>query len=645
MSGTGEVNRAQLYNELTKYGNLSEYEKALKVANKILHSFPDDSKVFQYRIVCLIHRSKFEDALIAFNKYPNHQVGLEFEKAYCQYRLNKTEEALETINTAKADSLKLKELKAQVYYRLERYQESFDVYRDIIKNTDDNYEEERQTNLAAVIANICMNGKLMDMPTFASDTYELSYNIACHLIGKGKIIEAEQKLKHAEKLCREFFVDDTSEIDDEIAIMKVQQAYCMQELGREKEAQAIYNSILKQKPSDGGLVAVASSNSVAINKDQNLFDSKKKMKNATSEGVKFKLTSRQKQVIALNNCLLNIYTSQGEQALNLCDQLIKKFPGTACTGNLMKAVVLLGESKKQEAIKLLKEYPYANKDEKLSMVLTIAQLLLSDGEMKEAVKVLEGLGEDKFKPGIISTLVSIHMELGNGEAASGVLQQAVSWHQKNKTTTGDLSALWRHAAELHLRGGKPEVAASSLEELLKINANDSTTLAQLIIAYAQCDPSKAKLLSNKLPHMVDLTPNIDIDTLEASNWMMGSKVIKRAAKTDPSPGTPCVQDSTGQKKKKNVKKRKGKLPKNYDPNVDPDPERWLPRHERSTFRKKKDRRNRDIGKGTQGAATSDQYDMSKMTPTATKSPSVPSSSEMSRHQQRKGQHKKKKGGK
>lgn len=46
------------------------------------------------------------------------------------------------------------------------------------------------------------------------------------------------------------------------------------------------------------------------------------------------------------------------------------------------------------------------------------------------------------------------------------------------------------------------------------------------------------------------------------------------------------------------------MPKNYDPNVPPDPERWLPRHERSGFRKKRDRRNRDAAmKGTQGAAT------------------------------------------
>jgi len=64
-----------------------------------------------------------------------------------------------------------------------------------------------------------------------------------------------------------------------------------------------------------------------------------------------------------------------------------------------------------------------------------------------------------------------------------------------------------------------------------------------------------------------------------------------------TPGSELIQ------KKKAKRKRKGKLPKNYDPNVPPDPERWLPRHERTGYRKKKDRRNKDIGKGTQGAAT------------------------------------------
>lgn len=48
----------------------------------------------------------------------------------------------------------------------------------------------------------------------------------------------------------------------------------------------------------------------------------------------------------------------------------------------------------------------------------------------------------------------------------------------------------------------------------------------------------------------------------------------------------------------------GKLPKNYDPKVTPDPERWLPMRERSYYRgRKKGKKKDQIGKGTQGATT------------------------------------------
>lgn len=51
------------------------------------------------------------------------------------------------------------------------------------------------------------------------------------------------------------------------------------------------------------------------------------------------------------------------------------------------------------------------------------------------------------------------------------------------------------------------------------------------------------------------------------------------------------------------KKSKGKLPKNYDPNIPPDPERWLPKYERTGYRKKRDRRAKDVIKGSQGTAS------------------------------------------
>ena len=58
-------------------------------------------------------------------------------------------------------------------------------------------------------------------------------------------------------------------IESVTGIIRAQRAYAIQKQGtveREREAQSIYNSVLRSKPSDIGLVAVASNNLIAINK-------------------------------------------------------------------------------------------------------------------------------------------------------------------------------------------------------------------------------------------------------------------------------------------------------------------------------------------------------------------------------------------
>lgn len=45
-------------------------------------------------------------------------------------------------------------------------------------------------------------------------------------------------------------------------------------------------------------------------KDQNVFDSKKKVKLTNAEGVEYKLAKKQLQAIDLNKALLAMYTNQ-----------------------------------------------------------------------------------------------------------------------------------------------------------------------------------------------------------------------------------------------------------------------------------------------------------------------------------------------
>lgn len=203
----------------------------------------------------------------------------------------------------------------------------------------------------------------------------------------------------------------------------------------------------------------------------------------------------------------------------------------------------------------------------------------------------------------MSAVVSLLLGIDNKLAAAKVLEDAVEWYKRNNINSGDLTDMWRQAANFHLRGGKAEIAASSLEELYKTNPNDMKILAQLVIAYAQFDPKKAQDASKKLPALDTLTNANEIDNLEATNWMMSTKAVRKtAAKIEASPGTPGGGTDLKQRKKR-LRKRKGKLPKNYNADVPPDPERWLPKYERTGYRRKRDRRTKEVMKGSQGMAS------------------------------------------
>jgi len=62
--------------------------------------------------------------------------------------------------------------------------------------------------------------------------------------------------------------------------------------------------------------------------------------------------------------------------------------------------------------------------------------------------------------------------------------------------------------------------------------------------------------------------------------------------------------SAANEKLKKKKKRKIRLPKNFNPNIPLDKERWLPLRERSYYKGKRNKKKNAIGKGTQGAVSS-----------------------------------------
>jgi len=218
---------------------------------------------------------------------------------------------------------------------------------------------------------------------------------------------------------------------------------------------------------------------------------------------------------------------------------------------------------------------------------------------------------------VLSTLVSLHLALDDRAGAAQLLKTAVEWNKKDGGISQQgMATVWRKTAEFHLKSGEAKVAAESLEELQKLEPS-LTTLAQLVTAYAKFNLEKALEVSKLLPPFS--AEDVDVDGLEAGSWAMGARQFKKT----PKPGgekTPkaATDDNLLVTKKKNKKKKK-RLPKNYNPNVDPDPERWLPKKERTGlkympgYRKpRKDKRKAEKFTGAQGTTPgqAETYDYS-----------------------------------
>jgi len=684
--GKGPVDTSSMYVELSKLQQRSEFEKAVKQCNKILNVDPQDVTAFHCKMVNLLHLDKFKDALHQIQtSHLAENVDLSFEEAYCLYQENRCAEALKVLDKkgqGQDRPLKVKELRAQILYRLERYKECMAVYRDIIKNSDmdgsDDFEVERMTNLAAVVVhlNAAQGGGAggEKLPETEDETYEMVYNKACCLLATGEFAEAERLLKEAEKMCVEFLKEDLEaagadagdelnqeEIDQETGIIRAQRAYAIQRQSgsggsgdanankRIREAQSIYNSVLKAKPSDIGLVAVASNNLIVINKDQNIFDSKKKIKAASVEGLEHKLTSMHQAAIAKNNALLTMYTNQVSQCQELVASLLSGSVVSKEEADMIVAGAMSRSGRTQEALDLILKAPSGSG--KVEKVLMAAQILLEKGEMEAALDLMDKQLPEaaKCRAGVLSAMVTLCVALEDRARAAKLLKAAAK--ASSRSAASDMSVVWRKTAEFHLKGDEPSVAAQSLEELLKMEPNNIQTQAQLVLAYAKYDLAKALGASKKLPKFA-ASDVIDIEALEDSSFVSTkyTKSRKDGGPTSPKPATPAAASVEAAAKKKKQRKRKKRLPKNL--NVEPDPERWLPRRERTGYRKpRKNRRNKDEKfTGAQGlaAGAAETFDYSqKKASTAAASPqpgkaSVAEPPQGPRQQQWKPQAKKKK---
>lgn len=98
---------------------------------------------------------------------------------------------------------------------------------------------------------------------------------------------------------------------------------------------------------------MASNNLAVLNRDQNLFDSRKRIKAATAPETEPKLNAFQKKIVQVNEALLAIYTGQHDVARRILDKMVQKTEDTDDTIPLAKVSLLMKEKKLPEATEVL----------------------------------------------------------------------------------------------------------------------------------------------------------------------------------------------------------------------------------------------------------------------------------------------------
>lgn len=586
----------QLYQQLNICTGTDDYVRSRKTADQILRADPTQWDAFYTKLVCYVHESNFEATLrnISSHNFGDKSKELAFIHAYTLYRLNRHQDALNTLSKTEYGVREL-ELRAQILYKMERYEDAMAVYQHKLSQLED-IDSDRLVNQLAAIS-LSATPQECPIKSDSLDTYEQLYNYSGVLLSTGAVPLALEFLDKAESTAVTEMTQDPDysmeELEDEMSAIRVQRAYALQLAGDMKAANQIYTQIVKKRISDHSVSAVASNNIISINKDKDIFDSRKRIKASTSDSALKKMTSQQRSIVHFNKCLLAINTNQIEQARNYL-QSLKKIEKN---GNELVPLLELSIQRKNEGLgdcrQSLLDILSRHRDSP-SISLTLAQIALSTRQFELCCEIICSSSPLCYKPSFVSFVVAAYFKFGKFDKIDEVLDNAINyWYSRKDIEEKSIEYLKKfvcHSANFRLQRNCYREAGELLEKFGMYFQGDRVYSHLLISTFASIDITKAE----KVLSTLDQKEIKKVDVAELEKVQNLRQVISK--KTALLDKMSKKEDKSGKavKPKRKNKKRKGKLPKNYNPDKPPDPERWLPLRERSYNKKLKKKGGRKI---------------------------------------------------
>ncbi|POG58804.1 hypothetical protein GLOIN_2v1488326 [Rhizophagus irregularis DAOM 181602=DAOM 197198] len=536
-----EATITQLFKDVERLVNQEEYTKALRSLDKILQSNPEDKDALHCKVVSYIRLGKYQNALDILHKNFSDFDKLKSEEAYCLYRLNKFDELLNLLRKNKSGNnseLNLRHLEAQMAYKTEDYNTSIEIYYALLQEANKNDD---------VYNDILTNFNAAKAALLFSDG---------HL---------DEKYAMTDSL-------NTYELAYNTACTYIgQKDY--------KKAEKLFNMA------------------------KNICKKSLLSEDYTEDKIEIELGT-------INTQLGYVYQLQGRisEAIEIYQNILKA-KGMDTTVSAIASNNLVAAKKDSELFDSARKLRIANlqefaklKPESLHINFALMQLQLITSNPNNALETFEKylltIKEDKerYKPGYVGLLVWLYEQSGMHEKAIKTLEDAGTFW-KNNSSSSESTLILKQTAAFKIKTGHYQEAAQYYEQLVKVDPLDTQAIAGLVSAYSHYDIEKAEQYESSLPEVNSgegtVPMDIDVDSIERIVPGVKKSYYKK---------TDAKIDRPSQKTHKKKKKRKPLLPKSYDPSIPPDPERWIPKRERSSFKAKGKRKQQLMKGGSQGTA-------------------------------------------
>lgn len=607
MSRKEKVSVAELFSRLELFTGKEEHQGVADSAQRILNLSPGDISATKSLAVAWTKLDQYQQVYDLLSSSSSARNACPLEYAYCLYKLGKHDDLAEWA-ARHPDNRGVRHTFAQSLYKVESFEKALSMYQELNSTAPvvSNEEFDLSVNERAVLAQGSLNHVRFasSKPVSAenSNSYDQLFNIATAFIGRGEYESALEVLKNAKIKCQTSSNIGSQDLLSELAPILVQASYASFKAGLKSEALQILKS-LEVSELDSTLRYIVNTNKLIIEQpEQSNPNTSLRYIEAGSnyDLIISKLVHAQAQLVNNNKFVLEL--GAGKDAKKLLKAQTKL--SVPVNKSLECATVLsdVRELPVPEQIKQLSKQ-FLKTPEVDRLAFTLAQLYTNEQNYSLAAATLathiksieKSDPSTAYSPGYVAALTSLYRVSQKYYNAVDYFESAVQYWTTFETKTS-VSELIKEAS-LALAGfdkSIPQIKAY-LETQLAETPDDVTVIAGLFALGDKDVTSKYQQLASHLVPVASLVGGVDVDALEKQGV---SNLLRR----------PALAGERYKVTKTKKKTRKPRLPKDYDASKAPDPERWMPKRDRSTWKpKRKEKKNKNI---TQGGVTDESLSVS-----------------------------------